>query len=373
MKAILQVSTGVYGKCTVRGLSLLRQRLEHLLGILPVRGVIFGWGQIPGLFACIVETAHRHGAEAYLWMPCFADTDFEGRADPLVPWDRTETKGAATCPGETFRFICPSSEKNLEEILSAWERLSEGCRPDGVFLDRIRYPSAVFSETEFYGCACPKCRSRLNLAPDAVQMLEKRIQRETSLDWAVPVRREGMRYVYADPVLDRLASRKREAVTRAVRTMAAWFHERNLRVGIDTFAPALADLVGQDLGELTEQVDFVKPMMYYATKAPAGVPFELEAYGTAMTQWLSALWGTDVASGDSVTAQLGMFATHPERVYPGIEINQVPGICEVTARGIREAVRQVKAAGCRTLVLSWNVLQARDEDILCAAHCLQDL
>ena len=83
---------------------------------------IFGWGQIPGLFACIVETAHRHGAEAYLWMPCFADTDFEGRADPLVPWDRTETKGAATCPGETFRFICPSSEKNLEEIFSAWER-----------------------------------------------------------------------------------------------------------------------------------------------------------------------------------------------------------------------------------------------------------
>ena len=114
MKAILQVSTGVYGKCTVRDLSLLRQRLEHLLGILPVRGVIFGWGQIPDLFGCIVETAHRHGAEAYLWMPCFADTDFESRADPLVPWDRTETKGAATCPGETFRFICPSSEKNLE-------------------------------------------------------------------------------------------------------------------------------------------------------------------------------------------------------------------------------------------------------------------
>ena len=45
---------------------------------------------------------------------------------------------------------------------------------------------------------------------------------------------------------------------------------------MDTFAPYLAYFAGQDMKLLASMADFIKPMMYRITNAPAGMPFETD-------------------------------------------------------------------------------------------------
>ncbi len=51
-----------------------------------------------------------------------------------------------------------------------------------------------------------------------------------------------------------------------------------MKIGIDTFSPFISYFTGQDLEKLQEVADFIKPMMYRTTKAPAGLPFEFERF-----------------------------------------------------------------------------------------------
>ena len=112
MKVILQVSTGLFGRCTAADTEDTGRRLENLFRRLPVRGVIYGWGKTDGLFERILEVTRRHGAEAWLWLPVFADIRDPAHADPLVLCGAENAGNVRTCPGEEFHFVCPGSEKN---------------------------------------------------------------------------------------------------------------------------------------------------------------------------------------------------------------------------------------------------------------------
>lgn len=363
MKVILQVSTGLFGRCTVEEPDTALRRLEDLFRRLPVRGVIYGWGRREGLFERILEVTHGHGAEAWLWLPAFADVRDPEDADPMIYYGTKNENPVRTCPGEEFHFVCPASIRNRAALRDAFEELTAGCAPDGVFLDRIRYPSAVRSPAHFFGCRCSACRERQKEAGVDPRVFQDRIGRADRLDEALPDRLENGRYHYRDPDLECVMAAKRKTITEAVGQYCHTFHQRGIRVGIDTFAPALADLVGQDLRALLPLVDLVKPMMYFRTFAPAGIPYELHAYGKAFSDRLSTLWGGRTDDPRSMETQLRSLPDGKDKICPGLEINRVPGICEPDADRLREAVRAVKAAGCDTIVLSWNVLQAREEEI----------
>ena len=283
MKVILQVSTGLFGRCTAADTEDTGRRLEKLFRRLPVRGVIYGWGKTDGLFERILEVTRRHGAEAWLWLPVFADIRDPAHADPMALFGTENAGNVRTSPGEEFHFVCPASEKNRNQVMEAYEALTAGCGPDGVFLDRIRYPSAVRGAVYFYGCRCGICRERLNAAGMDPEAFRRRIGPAESLDGILPERLENGRYHYRDPDPERLSAVKRSTITEAVARYSEAFHRRGIRIGVDTFAPALADLVGQDLHALMPMVDMMKPMMYFRTLAPAGIPCETQAYGKPLS------------------------------------------------------------------------------------------
>ncbi|MBR7175298.1 MAG: hypothetical protein IKD50_12835 [Clostridia bacterium] len=363
MKVILQVSTGLFGRCTAADTEDTGRRLEKLFRRLPVRGVIYGWGKTDGLFERILEVTRRHGAEAWLWLPVFADIRDPAHADPMALFGTENAGNVRTSLGEEFHFVCPASEKNRNQVMEAYEALTAGCGPDGVFLDRIRYPSAVRGAVYFYGCRCGICRERLNAAGMDPEAFRRRIGPAESLDGILPERLENGRYHYRDPDPERLSAVKRSTITEAVARYSEAFHRRGIRIGVDTFAPALADLVGQDLHALMPMVDMMKPMMYFRTLAPAGIPCETQAYGKPLSNRLSALWGREIRDPGSMAPQLRSLPDSGGKVCPGIEVNRIPGLCEPDGASLREAIRGIRAGGCDTAVLSWNVLQAREEEI----------
>ena len=373
MKVILQVSTGLFDHCTVENTAAVTRQLEELFHRFPVRGVIYGWGKREGLFERILEVTHRHGAEAWLWLPAFADIRNPEDADPMVLFGRDNGKTIRTCPGEEFHFVCPASARNRKQLFDSYEELTAGCEPDGVFLDRIRYPSVVRGPAHFFGCQCTTCLDRLKKAGMDPETFRDRIGQADSLYGCLPDSMEDGRYHYPDPELECLSAVKRRTITEAVEQYCREFHRRGLRVGVDTFAPALADLVGQDLNALLPTVDLMKPMMYFRTLAPAGIPCETQAYGEAFSDRLSMLWGGRIDAPQSLVKQLRSLPDPEGKVCPGIEINRVSGICEPDGAGLQEAVRGMKKAGCDTLVFSWNVLQAREEELREAEKALRIL
>ena len=72
------------------------------------------------------------------------------------------------------------------------------------------------------------------------------------------------------------------SVTRLVQAVADVVHAAGLAVGLDCFSPALAPLVGQDLGALNAHCEWIKIIAYGHTLGPASLPFEL----LGLADWL---------------------------------------------------------------------------------------
>jgi hypothetical protein len=188
---------------------------------------------------------------------------------------------------EDFSFTDPEDPKILQTVLDTYDARFGGLGFGGVFLDRIRYPA----DGRDHGANCG-------------------------------------------------------AVTGAVAALSAEFRKRGLKIGLDVFAPFLSRRVGQDIPALSNYADFVKPMMYLRTDAPAGIPYETRTMPDK----------PDLAHCRRDIAGLAEASACP--VYAGVEWNVVPGIADPDPPYLRDSLSAYAEAGARGFVLSWNALDA---------------
>lgn len=364
MRYTLQLNTGTYAAAAIDAKSAA-ETLDKWLGALPVSRVIYGWARGDELNGAILSSARRHGAEAYLWLPVFAETT--GRTDPFIPADGKTGSRIDAVKGEGFEFVCPSSRRNVQSALESLSALTRAARPDGVFLDRIRYPSMVIPGA-VWGCLCPECLRRYREAGVDTDRV-KRLAAEGGHALFVPAAREGARLRFGDGDIDRLFKAKRDIVTGSVALLAAELRRLGYRLGLDLFAPSLADTVGQDAEVLTSLADMVKPMLYYSTTAPAGLPFEAAALPAPVRERLAELWGAPVDDEAGMAAQLSAFGKRRDRVSAGLEVNRVEGVCSATPADFSRRLALLREAGCTDVTLCWNIFAAGD-DMLKAAEGL---
>ena len=365
MKYVLQVSTGTFAQCTIDSLTQMKEQLEKLLKMLPVNRVIFGWGKNSAVTKTVLEVCRKYQKQVLLWLPVFADVEHPDTADSMKLLQASGKKSVQTCSGEEFQFICPSSVHNLNQLMASFDELCEDNPVDGLFLDRIRYPSVVYSPIDFFGCQCELCVQKYQKAGIDTDRLHRTVRERflcKDLSSFAPIALENGRYHYADTDIELLCEIKRQTITGAVQKLVQFFHQRGLLVGIDTFAPSLADLVGQDLQALSGSVDFFKPMMYFHTSAPAGIPFELKAYGDGFAQHIQKLWKADISKPESMSMQL-LSTGAGKKCVPGFEVNCIPGICEPKTTDLTKTLRALSETGCEEAVLSWNVLNAPLENL----------
>ncbi len=64
---------------------------------------------------------------------------------------------------------------------------------------------------------------------------------------------------------------REEIIADAVTSLVRYFKDKGMTVGLDLFAPLISRFVGQNYALITKNADFIKPMLYRRTEAPAGI------------------------------------------------------------------------------------------------------
>lgn len=368
MKWIAQVFTGGWNNadCSAAqvcsGLEILRRQT-------PLQAVLIGWNGSTEFYREVGEFLHRCGIAMYLWLPVLSELEQLGAAQPVVDLWGEETVSFSFQKGEDFRFFCPSAPANHMLLQRTLTRFA-GCGFDGVFLDKIRSQSFLSGARDILGCCCARCRTsyrQQGCDPDALRALcdEKGTQKALALRWD----RQGQRFAFLHPEAEAFFAAKRVLYTQQIIKLIEEFRQKGLGVGLDLYAPPFDFLVGQDSARLAHAADFVKPMMYRITNAPAGMGFEWERMAAALgeenlpldfdrTRLLGDPWMEQALSS--------LCRAAPGKIYPGLEFNRDPAVAPSTPDYLRRSLRVAENAGCTGVVMAWNVLRAPKENLDCA-------
>ena len=366
MDLAVQVFTGLPGGPGIDQ-PALRRRLERITEATAITVAMIGWN--PAAWpAAVADWLRDQGTAVYLWLPVFSGWD---DLSPLVgPSGRPVAQPYRSAQGERFDFGCPANPDNVERIIERFDADYAGPVYDGVFLDKIRFPSFIDGLAPIQTCFCPHCAARFG--PDRAARLD---QGDNPLG-LLPY--QGPGWHSADDGVTRLFAAKASAVTGSVTVLAQALRARGLRVGLDLFAPFLAWFVGQDYRALAPLADFIKPMFYRRTQAPAGLPFELDRYAAAFggsgadiacrRARLLELCGTSAPDLGFINRELAVIG-RAVKVYAGFEANRTE-VAPTTPAYVAENVTGLEADG---LALSWDLNSTPADNLRAVLDALSSL
>jgi hypothetical protein len=258
--------------------------------------------------------------------------------------------------GEGFRFNCPSDPKNAANVVGIYDQLFSDCGFDGVFLDRIRTQSFVSGVSGVLGCGCPLCVERFAAEGVDTQSVKSEYEAKGDAFFSVSGYTPADGFSFENPVAAAYFKAKGHVVSASVAAIADSLRSRNLEVGMDLYAPFMAPFVGQDYAILAKHADFIKPMLYRQTFAPAGMGFEYDLLRKAApTATGYPDFKMDV---DFLHSQLEAMKPYACGKYPGIEINYRERIVPTSPEYISESLKAVLSYGFDGAVLSWNIMEA---------------
>lgn len=363
---IVQVSLGGWHHAHYPADKII-DRLEEVGNKINIEKVIIGWSIDDETYLQIGKYLHDKGIQMLLWLPVFAETEEVCDNKQAVDlWGKVPSDFQLV-RGEGFRFNCPTSPQNVANILSLYETYFSDCGFDGVFLDRIRTQSFVSGVSGVLNCCCDECSARfkeLGIDLDEVRAAwEAKGDKFLSVTSYTPL--EG--FTFEDPLAAEFFKVKGKIVSDSVAAIADYFRNKGLTVGMDLYAPLMAQFVGQDYSILAAHTDFIKPMLYRVTYAPAGIAFEYELLKKSIPEAEGyPEFEMDVAFLDG---QLDAMAALPCDKYPGIEINYRRTIVPTSPDYVVESLQTVLKHHFNGAVLSWNIMEAPDTHI----ECLSDL
>ena len=336
-------------------------RIDSVAQMIPVRKVIIGWSIDRDLYREVGAALHAKGIDMLLWLPVFAETEEVCENSPAVDLWGHIPANYDLAVGEGFRFNCPSSPENAANVVAIYDRFFAGCSFDGVFLDRIRTQSFVSGVGGVLNCGCPRCREKFAAEGIDLEAVKAEFEAVGDAFFNVSGYSPEGGFAFENPLAASFFRAKGHIVSGAVGAIADSLRARGLEIGMDLYAPFMAPFVGQDYEILARHADFIKPMLYRQTFAPAGMGFEydlLRAAQPSATGYPS--FAMDAAFLDS---QLEAMAPYPCAKYPGIEINYRSGVVPTSPDYVTESLERVLAHHFDGAVLSWNIMEAPDAHI----------
>ena len=356
-----------------------REKLRRAAERLPISMVLVGWNLPPALRDACGEEARRIGARFYRWHPLLTG---DGVLTPRREW---RPVGFAGQPVSGFRdlpeftFMCPNRPAVREAIGMRLSATLDGGIYDGVFLDRIRFPSPFPGPESELACFCGDCVQAAG--EDGLDLAIVRHQIRALMDEP----RQIVRALFRDESepLSKLLEFRSRSITRTVAAAASVARQRGLAVGLDCFSPALTRATGQDLAALDKHCDWIKVMTYGHALGPAGLPFELcaavdwlvcrsvserealacvaEAAGLPLPgsreQLRQAGLGPDALSAEVRRARAAGVRT----LLAGIELVELAGVTHLEPGQIRADAGAMMAAGAHGLALSWDLWHMPEE------------
>ena len=336
-------------------------KLDNMIRILEefrendqLSGVLAGWGACPDVYEILAKKLQEWNIPFIFKTAVFSEIEEAGlfaygkacEFEPMVDVQLEPAKPYHLNEQENFLFRCPSSPFNRKISEDFALSFLDQIPFDGVFLDRVRYNSLI-SGISGIGCFCLRCRKiyqENGIDIEKVRHILLEIQQKKK---PIPAVYQDGRYMFEDSDLDTFFRVRTQIVTEAVRGFAEKIHEKRKIIGLDLFAPAAGYFTGQDALTLSNYVDFIKPMMYKFTSAPAGIPFEMPYVFRLVEAEQKDVFKTDLTILKKASCC----------VYPGIEANVIDPICRVSAEELRKTLDEIEQMGYKEVVASWDMNQ----------------
>ena len=358
MKTIIQAFTGGFG--VPSNCSDIAENLVLFTVKSAADAVIIGWNT-DVKYDKIISKLHGLNKKVYLWIPVFAE--YGNDAITALDYLGNRHENAVSGAVDDFTFACPSETGNIELAVRYYDGFFSGSGFDGVFLDKIRFSSFGNGFMSGMGCFCRSCCDFYNNEGVDTEVFKNLMKNDTK-DFLIPCARNDMRYIFENVLIDDLFRARAKLITASVSKIIDMFRKKSLEIGLDVFAPTFAYLFGQDIAALANIADFIKPMIYRVTNAPAGIPYEsvhmkaeMLKNGCDIRDKLELLWNTvDLASEECFKNQLMLLKKIPCDVYSGVEVNR-SDICSTSAAYVTKSIELIKEAEIAGCVLSWNVLE----------------
>ena len=362
----------------------LRSLLEPLLCNMNVEKLIMGWSTKVELYQNVIRLAKRYGVEVYLWLPVLSETGLLKPIGRLIDDEGNEVQTFGLKNGENFEFYCPNQKRNAAGFLDIYDEIFSDIPFDGVFLDKIRYCSFSNGKSGVFSCFCPECQKAYAAAGISQEELLVHMKRVRAGDGDYQGSPLGIKsyqagkYRFANPIWEEFFAYKQRCVYEFLKPISKTFRDKGLKIGMDTFSPFTAYFAGQDIAALSELADFIKPMMYRLTGAPAGMPWECErllreTLTKPFPEVLSRIPGMENAGGmpfdlEFVKSEIEQLSAVGVPLYPGIEINRIEPIARTTPEYIRETVNALSQTAIQGFTLSWDLMSAPPDNLEEAAR-----
>ena len=375
----LQIMTGGFDTQSV-SFEEIKNKLEATLPLIPASRVIMGWALDKSVYEQTVDFLGHRGIECYLWLPVFSERRSLRQSSPIVGYRGQPARPYRFADGTELDFYCPVDPINVSAALSIFDQYFSQVGFDGVFIDKIRYPSFILGLDGALSCFCPHCLQAYQDAQLDVDALRDEIEQLPKLatPFGITAYRGGS-YQFSNDLWQQFFQFRSQLVFDSLNSLTNQLRQLGYRIGMDVFAPFMSQFVGQDIPKLSTICDFIKPMMYRATNEPAGMTFELDAMlnqtgsSAECRASFADLLGLDIdqqpfdlsfASKD--LAWLSDACSCP--VQAGIEINREPGVAEVGPAYIDETMRAFSQVTPDGFVLAWNLLEVPEENVEAVAN-----
>lgn len=262
---------------------ILRRRLDEVCPVIPLSGLIIGSSENKAVFTEMTHGKRPGDPEIYLWYNLLSDYPGQSEAESVITYKGGSCKkwfgwgeDAKDEVSESFMFSCPNKPETVQKTLTALSDLLDRYPFDGVFLDKFRFPSPASGLDLTFSCFCPECykkAARIGLDLDEVKRelqtwdISKCGQSQNPADWLQVL-------LESKPVLKRYLRFRIDSVLETLREVRKITDQHKVRLGLDLFSPAFAEIVGYDYSELKKYADWVKPMTYQYAFGPAGLRLE---------------------------------------------------------------------------------------------------
>lgn len=348
------------------------------------------WSVRPEYLSSLVSICRGVGISPHLWYPMLADApvDFDTDAFKIVRTlddGRSEILESQKAGGEEFEFLCPNKVRQEEAFLSRFEEILGLADFDGVFLDRIRFPSPANGIGEMLTCFCDTCKEMSSATgsafEEAVHGFVKKLGSKIGMDEVLETLKEFYR------IAGQFLEFRKSSVLQLLASYADRARNLGLEVGVDLFSPSLRNIVSQDYERISRHVDWMKPMVYCKTMGPAGLPMELLSLAKILVEHASRLSerealeiigeltglllpesfdeirmeGIDQKNYELELNKIDQMNLNPvTRIFPGFEAVNLPPVCSVGLEEVRNYVDATLRKGHDGFVLSWDIRHISD-------------
>ena len=373
MKKYLQVFSGGFSNLEV-DIDKLKEKLLKIMKIKKIDGIIIGWNENKELYRELKNFLRPYQTKLYFWFPVFSELSHYKKFSKVLNYKEEEIENFSFQEGENFEFYCPNTIENIKNIKEIFNEKFSDYEIDGVFLDKIRYPAFSNGGKAVFSCFCPVCTEKMRKKGIDVEKLKMYIEETFKKLENNPLEIEkyqDFRYKFKNKEMDQYFQFKNNSIIEKINELIDFFKIKGLEVGLDTYASDISYLFGQDIIRLSQKADFIKPMYYRRTYAPAGIPFEIQTfekmYNKEAGEFLLNIIGEkdlkDNIGKKQMTEEVKYLSENLENIFPGIDFNRKENIVLSDEEYIKEVFDILEEGNSKGIVLSWDLMSISEEHL----------